>query len=148
MKLLIAMAFTKEQWENHIRSRLEGVLVEYSKQKCSELMELTSIPEFDWSNEITKLLKKIENLYNKPTKTNFNKVKAFKELVNDASLAYDKVLEGCKEFVYDLRSNPLSSLRERSEEARVKIKKENWESEDLILEMLARYSEFLNTKLG
>lgn len=140
LKKITAMAFTRDNRVTKARQRLEGALGEYAKQKYAEVSGMPQI--HNWESEIAALIGKVEELFDvkkAKLKTNFDREKAFKEAFNEASGAQEQVVSAKNEF--------LSYLNQKQRVAFLKKVKKPLDSNNLLHEMLIKFSPALVKKL-
>jgi hypothetical protein len=123
------MAFNRDKWIDRVRdSYLGGALGEYAK-----LVIVRTIKKPDnWSNEVKRLLLKINKMLDKKvvkTKTSFNREKALIEAVKEASLFQEQISKAKNDLVriYQKNKDQIYSIE--------------LDSEDLMKDML---EEFFN----
>jgi len=100
MHFATSMAFSRQQWVEKYRNRLEGALGEYTKLLIVRHFKL---PDSGWENEVKALLKKVELLHNKlvvKTKTPFDLLKAAAEAFLEASTARDQITTAKNQFIH------------------------------------------------
>ena len=95
--VLALMAFTRTDWVNKVRQRLEGALGEYAKQKFSEAIGYTA---WDWNDEVDTILERVREWMDPgKTKVNFDRKKAFKEAYGDARGSYDQIVAARNDLI-------------------------------------------------
>jgi len=93
LKMVLSMAFTRTDWVNKVRQRLEGALGEYAKQKFSEAIGYSG---WDWNQEVKTILNGILKFMDSKkvrTKVSFDRKKSFLEAYADAHHGYDQIVK-------------------------------------------------------
>jgi hypothetical protein len=129
------MAFTRDKWIEKAVHFLEGAVGEFAKQRYAQL---TDTPDY-WSDEVTRLMKKIKELFNPDkvkTKQVFDRYKAFADALKDASICQDQVVKARNEFAsYFVKADDrIHFLKKVSKDAAL-------DSEIILQEMIVEYMD-------
>ena len=135
-RLVLAMAFSRDNWINTARNRLVGSLREYAKEQMAPLVPLN----YTWEKEIRQLIRKLTELFDPKItklKTKFDLKKAFVEAVNEAGGEQIKILEAkdiyLDKYLKDKTSKEILDFEK-------KVSQLNLDARNLILDMLEKYA--------
>lgn len=120
------MAFSKSDWESRIRNKLSGTIGEYTKSYIAKQLGETDY----WDSEVRSLINGVKELYTSKTKQNFDKVKAFKTVLKEASLSQDQVVSA---------KNQMINYAPENKTRRVKIHKMVINASDMLNNIESQY---------
>ena len=133
----ISMPYNRSKWVDELRdAHLGGALGEYAK-----LVIARNLKEKDfWSNEVKRILKKVEDFMNPKiikTETKFKREKALNEAINEAARFQKQIVAAKKDYIKEvLRYKPKTKVE--------KVRSMDLDSVDLMVDML---EEFLPLKV-
>ena len=127
-----AMSFSRAKWVERVRdSQLSGALGEYSKLLIARKINYKDY----WSNEVTRLLKKVAVYYMNPKMvqtSGFDRKKALKEAIEEASADQGQITRAISEMV---GYKGITKMQEN------KILRTNLDSVDVMEQMLLEFAE-------
>ena len=133
--IIVAMAWSRDNWIDRVQRILEGSLGEYTKYRCALLRQSKDY----WSDEVKKLLENVTSMLGKETKTTgFSKEKAIAEAKNRGATAQHQIVAATNEYLSMMREEENCTAVE-IKKMREKIKKANFKAKKLLDEMLAEF---------
>lgn len=133
--IIVAMAWSRDNWIDRVQRILEGSLGEYTKYRCALLRQDKDY----WSDEVKKLLENATSMMEKETKTTgFSKEKALIEAKNRIATAQHQIVAATNEYLLMMRDEEKCGAVELKK-MREKIKKANFKAKELLEEMLAEF---------